>query len=99
MNIDEHNTAHVAPAPDGENPPELEVSMANFPVIIPPAAVRAHDIFSRRPTIECILDFTVKRHKIFYEDRCKAVYIYYDSNAEVRHAFVTALTFNATKFK
>ena len=95
------------PAPEGENAPAQAEVAADPPIIIlpaaggavPPAAMRAHLHFCRRPTIDGILDFSLKRHKTFYEDGCKSAYIGYDCDADGRHAFVTALSFKATKFE
>jgi hypothetical protein len=93
------NMGNAAPAPEGENAPAQAEMAANPPIRIPPAAMREHLNFCRRPKIDGILDFSLKRHKTFYEDGCKAAYIGYNCDADGRHAFVTALSFKATKFK
>ena len=93
------NMENAAPAPEVENAPAQAEPAVNPPIIIPSATMMAHINFCCCPTIDGILDFSLKRHKTFYEDGCKSAYIGYNCDADGWHAFVTALSFKATNFE
>ena len=61
------------------------------------AVIREPTVFSRRPTIQGLLDFSNKLHSHHYENGCEKCIDDYDVDAPGRHAFIAALTFKAKR--
>ena len=56
-----------------------------------PTGVATTRHFQRSPSVEGMLDFRNKLHKVFYDQGCKRFYKGYDVDAERSHTFIMIL--------